>query len=169
MGTTLKKSYETRLTYIGEGRSTQEIFKISSWVLPGMLFYQEEGKRLFWIQGVNDEYGTMARKAGYIENFLSSSQIRYWEDEKELLELQPSPDGRRIAYIYRRESSPFIYEYFLAVWNPGKENAPSFIQKVRFWDESQDPKNPQYRLLWNGNSKLRVRMGKEEISYPLPQ
>lgn len=169
MGTTVKKSYQTRLTLSEESGSDfrKDLPNLRSWVLPGKLSYHEGTDRLFWIQGVDDEYGTLNRKAGIADRIREKglSQTKFWEKEKELLHLSPSPDGERVAFVFSRSGSAGMPEYFVTVWNHTKETEPNRDFKIPTWDESDGTPNPEYDLIWATGDRLSVKLGEKTMTW----
>lgn len=169
MGTTVKKSYQTRISLqdLGDSQSVKELPNLNSWVLPGKMYYNSSSDRLFWIQGVDDEYGTLHRKAGiaYDVRTQGLSRTKFWDSEKELIHISPSPDGSRVGYIFTKVNSAGVQETYLSVWEHSKENAPSSSHKIPLWDESDGSPNPNYDLIWNGNSSLRVKLDKKSLTW----
>lgn len=169
MGTTVKKSYQTRITLTDrkDSSAVKELPNVSSWILPGKLKYSSESDKMFWIQGVDDEYGTLNRKAGIAENVRTQgfSQTKFWEDERELIHLSPSPNGERVAFIFTRTNSQGIMETFLAVWNHNTEDKPGSIHKIEMWDESDGSEDPPYDLIWKDSSTLTVKMDQSSLTW----
>ncbi|MCC5815111.1 MAG: hypothetical protein JJT78_10170 [Leptospira sp.] len=169
MGTTIKKSYQTRVTLQDkkDSQAIKELPNINSWILPGKMTYVSETDSLFWIQGIDDEYGTLQRKAGIAQNIRTKgfSETKFWEGEKELIHLTPSPNGDKVAFVFTRSNSSGMPETFLTVWNHKTEEKPTQNHKLPTWDESDGSPNPNYDLIWRSNDSLNVKLDKKSLTW----
>lgn len=168
MGTTEKKNYQTLITLINPQGKQINLGKVNSWILPGHLVYQSNSDSLFWIQGVDDGYGTMNRKAGYLRNFQKNSfkDAEFWDKEPQLLCVSPSPNSKNVAFIFQKnETNPSFYL--------GMKKTNTFSQKNLFesfpiptWDEMNcNDKKSNYRLEWNSDTKLTLHIERKKIEW----
>lgn len=172
MGTTVKKSYQTRLTLYpkGEGSTAKELPNLTSWTLPGLIAYNSGTDRLFWIQGTDDEYGTYSRKAGRAEKIQEKgfSQAEFWNEEKGLLDLSVSPDGNYYAIVHQTLNTDQIPSYFLSIWKWG-DPKPSERISLSNWEETTGVENSVYSLSWQNSKTLRIKMDSSTINWVAKQ
>lgn len=168
MGTTVKTSYQTRLTLYpkGKGSVAKDLPNLSSWTLPGQIAYHSGTDSLFWIQGTDDEYGTYSRKAGRAAKIQEKgfSQAEFWNEEKGLLDLSVSPDGNYFALVHQTLNSDQEPSFFLSIWKWG-EPKPTEKISLKSWEETTNVIDSPYSLTWLNSKTLRIKMDRSSINW----
>ncbi|PJZ71604.1 hypothetical protein CH373_02905 [Leptospira perolatii] len=162
-GTTHKRNYGTKFRiYLindkAKGDGSPPIFtkEVSSWTLPGSVYFHSASSLLFWIQGKNDEYAGKSRFPAIwspelsIDQDLSSILLA----GETVLQFVPAPDAELAALILGKvDPSLEILSPRLVFWNVKDRKTLTSIS-LNSWKEV-----PNYRIRWSVNSKtLYLRM-----------
>ncbi|TGK01222.1 hypothetical protein EHQ53_09120 [Leptospira langatensis] len=162
-GTTIKKNYRTKFR-IYDLNEPQKIdgdppiysYEINSWTLPGSVYFHSETNRLFWIQGSNDEYGSVDRFPAVWspKGFHSFDPKGFLKEGQTILHFVPSPDGGTAALILGildanlEIQSPTLV---LADVNGQSSSLDSSYSEfvLKEWNET-----PEYRIRWSEDSSV---------------
>ncbi|WCL48258.1 hypothetical protein [Leptospira sp. GIMC2001] len=171
MGTTEKKNYETKIAIYPQGKNKQsiKIENIGSWILPGMIHYNPTNDRLFWVQGINDEYGTNLRKAGVATDVRVNGlkNAKFWTDCSNITTILPSPTGDAIAMIcsenqLESDNASINLEtaWKIAIWNIADSSPTVHSLNMEWVPESND-----HTVRWIGTNSVEVRSGSKKSQW----
>lgn len=154
-GTTLKKNYRAKiqLYQIESDNSVKKTWEsdiFDSWILPASLYYHEKTGRIFFLKGLNDEYGTKERLAAILKiGEKKPETIPVVKDRsEEILFAIPAPDGRKIAVGIGKFQEENLQSAKIQLFSiEGMQNE---IPKIGFWAEF----SPEYLVTWSEDSEI---------------
>ena len=162
-GTTIKKSYQTKLQLFPSGKKSPglELANLASWTLPGLVAYNSKSDRLFWVQGINDDYGTFIRKLGFADSVSSKGfkDAIFFEANQQIWNLSLSSDGTKAAFIVSDMGEDLLSKNpRLGIWTVG-EHQPK-LSPLPIWMDA-----PDFKIRWNTNDSLDIQMGKSSKTW----
>ncbi|WP_246031938.1 hypothetical protein [Leptospira fluminis] len=173
MGTRLKRNYKTKfriydLSGTPDPKGDPPIYnhEAAHWTLPGSVYYHSTTGRLFWIQGLDDQYGGNSRVPSVWspQGYHSFDPSRFLTAEQTVLHFIPSPDGGTAALL-------------LGKTDPNLEiHSPKLILADTNGRSSTDDRNyfetalsewkevPTFQIRWSqDSSKIYLRLGGEVV------
>ncbi|MCG6166762.1 hypothetical protein [Leptospira sanjuanensis] len=170
MGTTLKRNYRSLIRIFDPNIASQPVEQIpfSSWILPGSVYYHSGSKSVYWIGGLDDEYGSFSRTPAGIR-LTDKKHIPfslYLQPGQIPIQLVPSPNGNSLALIVAVLDNDLEFLKPELIWLDRSEDAslnPNARIDLPEWKET-----PVHRIRWSEKSdKIYIQISESIFAaYP---
>ncbi|EQA38207.1 putative lipoprotein [Leptospira inadai serovar Lyme str. 10] len=172
-GTSQKRNYKTKFriydltgTPDPKGESPIYNYEAAHWTLPGSVYYHSSTARLFWIQGVNDEYGGNTRTPSVWSphGFRSFEPKQFLSNEQTILRFVPSPDGGTAALLIGKvdESLEIVSPKLILADTNGQSSSLDKGYSENLLSEWKEI--PTYQLRWSADSSsIYLRLGEHVV------